>query len=295
MNIVVTGSLGNISKPLTIDLVQKGHSVTVISSNPAKQKDIEALGAKAAIGTLADVGFLTATFSHADVVYCMTPPNYTAPDMLAYYRKTGDDYAQAIHQAGVKRVIYLSSYGAHLDKGTGLILGSHHVEERLNALPDTDVTHMRPTYFYYNLYAFVDMIKAAGVMAANYGGDDKIVMVSPKDIAAAIAEEIDAPTAGRHVRYVASDERTGNEIARVLGAAIGKPELQWDVITDEAMKAGLEAHGVPVHIAAPMVEMLAGIHNGTLAADYYRSGAALTGKVKLEDFAQDFAAAFQEK
>ena len=59
MNIVVTGSLGHISKPLTKDLLQKGHSVTVISSKPERQKDIEAIGAKAAIGTMEDVHFLS--------------------------------------------------------------------------------------------------------------------------------------------------------------------------------------------------------------------------------------------
>ena len=54
MNIIVTGSLGNISKPLTKELVQQGHSVTGISCKPEKQKNIEALGAKAAIGTVED-------------------------------------------------------------------------------------------------------------------------------------------------------------------------------------------------------------------------------------------------
>jgi nucleoside-diphosphate-sugar epimerase len=38
MKIVVTGSLGNISKPLTKELVQKKHSVTVISSVGAQGK-----------------------------------------------------------------------------------------------------------------------------------------------------------------------------------------------------------------------------------------------------------------
>lgn len=36
MKIIITGSLGHISKPLTEELVQKGHAVTVISSNPEK-------------------------------------------------------------------------------------------------------------------------------------------------------------------------------------------------------------------------------------------------------------------
>jgi 5,10-methylene-tetrahydrofolate dehydrogenase/methenyl tetrahydrofolate cyclohydrolase len=45
MKVVVTGSLGNISKPLAHELLEKGHTVTVISSDREKQKDIEALGA----------------------------------------------------------------------------------------------------------------------------------------------------------------------------------------------------------------------------------------------------------
>ena len=38
MKIVVTGSLGHISKPLTETLVKNGHEVTVISSNPERKK-----------------------------------------------------------------------------------------------------------------------------------------------------------------------------------------------------------------------------------------------------------------
>ena len=61
MKIIVTGSLGQISKPLAKELVEKGHSVTVISSNPERQKDIEALGAKAAIGTMEDLDAASCT------------------------------------------------------------------------------------------------------------------------------------------------------------------------------------------------------------------------------------------
>ena len=67
--------MGNISKPLTVDLVQKGHEVLVVSSDPDKRKDIEALKAKAAIGSIEDVDFLTKTFAGADAVYCMIPMN----------------------------------------------------------------------------------------------------------------------------------------------------------------------------------------------------------------------------
>jgi uncharacterized protein YbjT (DUF2867 family) len=80
MKIIVTGSLGHISKPLTEELVGKGHSVTVISSKAERQQDIEALGAKAAIGTMEDADFLACTFTGTDAVYVMEalggPGNY---------------------------------------------------------------------------------------------------------------------------------------------------------------------------------------------------------------------------
>ena len=130
MKIIVTGSLGNISKPLTQELIQKGQEVVVVSSNSDKQKDIEALGATAAIGSLEDVAFLTATFTGADAVYTMVPPNNyfdQSLDLLAYYKRLGSNYAQALSQSGVERVVNLSTIGAHLERGSGILIGAHNV------------------------------------------------------------------------------------------------------------------------------------------------------------------------
>ena len=296
MKIVVTGSLGNISKPLTIELVQKGHTVTVISSNAERQKDIEALGATAAIGSLEDVDFLTNTFHGADAVYAMTPPNFFGVnDPREYYQKMGRCYAEAIRQSGVKRVVHLSSMGAHLDKGTGVILGAHDVERVLSELSDTSITYLRPGYFYYNLYNYVAMIKGPGFIRANYGGDDKIVLVSPADIAAVAAEELTTTGTVNKVRYIASDEHTVNEITYLLGAAIGKPDLKWEICSNEQMQEDLEKNGVPPHIAACLVEMYDCVHSGAFAEDYLLHQPIKMGKVKLEDFVKEFAATFDQR
>ena len=68
MKIIITGSLGHISKPLTQELIDKGHSVTVISSSADRQSEIKALGANAAVGSLEDADFLTETFTGAGAV-----------------------------------------------------------------------------------------------------------------------------------------------------------------------------------------------------------------------------------
>lgn len=293
MKIIVTGSLGNISKPLADELVQKGHAVTVISSSFEKQAEIEALGAKAAIGSLEDVNFLTSTFKDADAVYCMIPPaNYFDHnlDLPAYTLKIANNYAQAIKDSGVKRVVFLSSIGAHLSEGNGIIQEFYEVEKILSQVPDTAITFMRPTSFYYNLLGYIPAIKYQGAIAVNYGAE-KIIWVSPKDIAAAIAEELEATSTGKNILYVASDERTGPETAAVLGAAIGKPDLQWKIVADEQVQSTLETIGMQPGIAAGLTQMYACARSGKFWEDYYAHKPNL-GKVKLEEFAKDFAAAF---
>jgi uncharacterized protein YbjT (DUF2867 family) len=295
MKTVVTGSLGNISKPLATALVQKGHTVTVISSNHDREKDIEALGAKAILGSVEDGDFLTSVFTGADAVYTMVPPDFTAPGgPIAHYRIVGNAYERAIRHSGVKRVVHLSSWGAHLKKGTGVIVGSHYVEEALNELPDVAITYLRPCSFYNNLYHYIDMIKEAGFIGTNYGGDDKLVLVSPLDIAAAAVEEIEANTPGKKIRYVASDEHTCNEIAAVLGTAIGKPDLKWIIFTDTQTQAAMEQQGVPALIAEALVELNASIRSGAIREDYDLHQPVM-GKVKLDDFAKEFAVAYHQK
>ncbi|HWZ04529.1 MAG TPA: hypothetical protein VNX40_13020, partial [Mucilaginibacter sp.] len=204
--------------------------------------------------------------------------------------------------SGVKRVVHLSSIGAHMDKNSGLILAHHNVEVILDKLTDVAITFMRPVGFYYNLFGFVPMIKNTGLIASNYGAGEMLVWVSPIDIAAAVAEELETllTTAGddqigRKVRYVVSDELTGNETASILGAAIGKPDLKWILISSEQMQGGLVANGMNPKIAAGMAEMFAAQHSGELTADLYRNKPAVLGKVKLTDFAKEFAAVYNQK
>ncbi|MDX6182534.1 NAD(P)H-binding protein [Flavobacterium sp. Fl-77] len=296
MKIIVTGSLGNVGKPLTQELVQKGHQVTVISSNAEKTKSIEDLGAVAAIGSLNDLDFLVNTFKDADIVYSMVPPaNYFdhSLDLLGYYQKLGNNYAKAIEQNAIKKVINLSTIGGNLNNGNGILLGAHHVENILNNLSaDVAITHIRPTEFYYNLLPQIHSAKNNGFIGSNIGKDVVNSWVSPVDIAAAIVDEIENGISGRNVRYVASDELTYTELARILGAAIGKEDLKWVQFTDEEMQNGLVEMGIQPKIAVGLTEMYSAIHTGFLYEDYKANKPKEMGKIQLKDFAKDFANAY---
>jgi len=302
MKIVVTGSLGYVGKPVAAQLIAKGHLVTVVSSNAAKQQDIEALGATAAIGSMDDADFLTQTFTGADAVYCMLAPygNFmdqgnTAEKIIASAGKIADSYVQAIERSGVKRVVYLSSIGAEMGSEAGLIIVHHNAEITLGKLPaDVSISFMRPSGFYKNLFAFLPGIKSQGIIAARYGGDDKNVFVSNIDIAEAIVEELESHETGRKVRYIASDIKTCNEAATILGEAIGRPDLKWISITDEQQLNAYKSFGMNESIAGQFVVMNRSIQEGKFWEDFNRQQITL-GKVKMTDFATEFAAVYQQQ
>lgn len=294
MNIVLTGSLGNISKPLAKELIAKGHSVTVISSNPEKQKDIEKLGAKAAIGTMEDVSFLTQVFKGAEAVYCMEIFGFFNPDFdyMQYVEQIAHNYKQAIEASAVKKVIHLSSIGAHTSEGTGVLKFHHLAENILNQLPeDVVIKFIRPVGFYVNLFGQIPTIKSQGILVSNFGSEEKEPWVSPYDIAAVVAEEFDQPFDQRKFRYVASDEVSAPEIAKVLGEAVGKPDLKWVTVPSEQYLEGLLQFGMNKQIAKDYVAMQEAQLNGSIY-EHFNQHKPTLGKVKFSDFAKEFAVVY---
>ena len=291
MRYVITGSLGNISRPLAAALLGAGHNVTIITSRQSNAAAIEAIGAKAAVGSVEDAGFLAQVFTGADAVYTMIPPKWDATDWKDWMETIGKNYAEAIGSAGVKYVVNLSSVGAHLNEGAGPVSGLYRVERALNALTGVHIRHLRPGYFYHNQLANISMIQHLGINGGNFG-DKPIVMVHPADIAEAAAEELlQLSFLGHTVRYIAGDERSGIEISGVLGTAIGKPLMRWIVFSDEENLQGALEAGLPEELARNYTEMGAAMRTGIMFEDYNKYKPVLSS-IKLEDFAKEFAAAF---
>lgn len=293
MKIILTGSLGNISKPLAAHLVAQGQEVTIISSDSKKTDEIINIGAVPAIGSVTDEAFLTTVFNGADLVYLMVPNDFSASDLKAYIKEIGEHYANAIQTSGVKKVVLLSSIGAHLAYGTGPIAGLYAVEQIFRSLKEVDILFLRPAYFYNNLYANINLIKNAGIIGANYGADLPIVLVDPQDIAVFAANQIAKGFSGHTTLYIASDKRTLQEVATQIGKAIDKPELPWVAFDDKQALEGMIGAGLPAEIAKNYVEMGNAINSGILWEDFELNKVEPIGETKLEDFAVKFAAAYR--
>ena len=292
MKITISGSLGNIGKPLTKKLITAKHEVTVISSSADRKADIEALGAKAAVGSVSDAAFLKEAFTGADAVFAMTPPNIGGSNIVTNTTNAGKAFATAIKEAGITRVVMLSSIGADLPNDNGPIVALHNIEQLYDKLDGVAVTYLRAGYFYTNFYNDIPLIKGMGIIGANYPSTVGIPVVHPEDIATAAATELQKRSNDKHVQYIISDIRTPNDLAKVLGAAIGKPELPWVEFTDEQSLQGMMQAGLPEEIAGLYTEMGAGFRSGKLFADFVQNGSPVAGQMKLEDFAREFALKF---
>jgi uncharacterized protein YbjT (DUF2867 family) len=292
MKYVITGGAGHISKPLTEKLLAAGHNVTVIGRNQDHLKDLVAKGAKAEIGSLEDEAFLTKAFGGADAIYTMVPNNFAITDLNGYFSSFAKKYAAALKASKIKYVVNLSSMGAHMPEGAGPVSGLHLVEESLNKLTDTNVLHLRPAYFYYNFLGQAAMAKQMNIIGSNFGSNEKLVMTDPADIAEVAADALlKLDFTGKSVKYIASDERSVDDIARVLGSAIGKPDLKWIEFTDEEAFGGMVQAGLPEPFAKSYSEMGHALKTGEMSADYWQHRPQLSKK-KLEHFAAEFAAAY---
>ncbi|MEZ0486266.1 NAD(P)H-binding protein [Fibrella aquatica] len=292
MHYAITGSLGHTAKPITEGLLAAGHTVTVITSKSETAAKIEALGAKAAVGDLADPSFVTTAFANADAVYLMIPPRMDVTDWRGYQNQISDSFVTAIQANDIRFAVVLSSIGAHKGQGTGPIDGLHDLEQKLQTIEGLNIKALRPSYFMQNLFTTIGMVKGAGIMGNNFG-DEPVVLVHTNDIAEAALDELLRLDFTRfQVRYVAGDEKTGAEIAQILGSAVGKPETPWIVFTDEQTKQGMLQAGLNEEIASKYTELGTSLRDGSMQSDYMVNRPTLS-KTKLEDFAKnDFAPAF---
>ena len=294
MKYVITGGAGHISTPLTEKLLSEGHEVTVVGRNAEKLQALVDKGAKAVIGSIEDAAFVKTTFAGADAVYVMIPPNYAVNNFRHYQNTVARNYTEAIVSNGIKHVVLLSSIGAHMGNGAGPVDGLADFEDLLKKHSSINVKALRPSYFMYNLFILIPLIKGMNIVGSNFGGtDDKLVLVHTSDIAAAAAEELLAlKFIGFSVRYIAGDEKTGAEIAIALSEAIGKPGIPWVVFSDEQSLEGMKQAGVKESMAEAYTTMGRAIREGKMQEDYWKNRPAL-GKIKLDDFVKEFAAAFK--
>jgi uncharacterized protein YbjT (DUF2867 family) len=291
---VISGASGNIGKVVALELLSNGKKVRVIGRNADKLRALTDKGAEALVGDLADDSFLKKAYSGADAVFVMIPPNTHSNDFKAYQKKIANNHLGAVKTTGVKHIILLSSIGAHLRNGAGVVDGLGYLEEIFSDLKDVHVLNLRPTSFMENFFGQIGTIKQMGIAGSPVKADLRFPMVATRDIAAVAAKRLlDLSFTGNTVEYVLGPaDISYNEVTTVIGKAIGKPDLKYVQFSYDDAKKGMVQSGFVSENVADLYNGLAeGLNNGSALNDHKRTPKNST-PTSIENFAQVFAHVF---
>jgi uncharacterized protein YbjT (DUF2867 family) len=275
---VIIGATGNTGSVIAERLLAAGQKVRVVGRDPKRLETFTEKGAESFIADVTDGDALTNAFAGAKAVYAMIPPNIGASDVRAYMESVSDALRSAIGKNGIKYAVVLSSYGADKSHGTGPVAGLHSLEKKLEGIPGLNALFLRPGYFMENLLAQPGVIKSLGIMAGPVREDLPVPMIATRDIGAYAAEallKLDFVGKSTH-ELQGSRDVTYGEIAKVVGAAIGKEELTYMLAPAAQLKPALMQMGLSSSMADLLLEMADALNSGHMKMLEPRSPANTT-------------------
>jgi len=225
----IMGATGNVGGGIAEKLLAEGKNIRAIGRSTEKLQPLIGKGAEVAAGDVTDAAFLKKAFDGAEAVFFMIPPNFQADNFRVYQNGIIDNAIAAVKETGVKYVVALSSQGAHLSEGNGPVAGLHDMEQKFAGLKDVNTLYLRPTFFMENTFMYIDAIKGMNLIGSNLKPDAKLPMIASRDIAKAGADALlSLDLTGNSVKdLLGHRDLTMTETTKILGEAIGKPDLPY--------------------------------------------------------------------
>src|SRR6202795_1122805 len=290
---VILGASGNTGSIIANVLLSKGEKVRVVGRDVGRLQPFVRKGAEAFTAEVSDAAALAKAFGGARSAYLMLPPLNSREEQ----ERQSDAIAKAVKDSGLRYAVHLSSYGAHVPEGTGPVTGLHSSEQKLNAISDLNVLHLRAAYFMENNLAAIDMIHGMGLFGHALLPDLKLPMITTSDVGDYAAQRLlDLTFSGKQTRELLGErDLSMTEATAVIGRGIGKPDLRYQQFPYDQVQQVLTDLGVPPKGAAMYIEMYKAINAGVLVPLEPRSPGNST-PTSMEQFVQDvFAAAYHGK
>lgn len=289
--ITVMGATGKVGGEIARQLLGRGVAVRALGRSEAKLAELAGAGAQPVMGDAGDPDVLGRAFDAADAVFTMLPFDPSEADYQAHQRRLGEAIVTAVRRSGTRRVVALSSIGADVPAGTGVLTGLYGQEQRLRALGGVDVQVLRPGSFYENFLAALPALQHEGAFTDVFPPDAPIPMIAVRDVAAAAVDALTTShSAGYRVRELPGPaDLTYAEATRILGARLGLPGTYVQLPAREAVEA-LAAYGFSPDAARQYVEMARAFETGLIRAREARDASG-PGGTSFEDFAAELAAA----
>lgn len=293
---VILGASGNTGHVVARQLLADGKKVRVVGRNADHLQFLAAEGAEKFIADVTDAQALSKAFQQADSAYVMIPPNPTSNDFRAFQSRASDAIAKGLHDAGVKNVVALSSFGADKPSGTGPVAGLHELERKLDQL-SANVLHLRAGYFMENTLAQAGAIRMTGAAVGPVRPELKLPMIATCDIGKAAAEALlRLDFRGKRTQELHGERDLDYiEVATIIGKAIGRPELKYFQAPNDQIRSAMVRMGISDNFAGLILEMAAALNAGQMRALEPRTAGNTTATTFENFVATSFVPAYQQQ
>jgi uncharacterized protein YbjT (DUF2867 family) len=294
---IITGATGHTGSIAAEKLLATGAKVRVIGREAKRLERFSRAGAEAVVADMTDAAALEAAFSGARAVYAVMPPNLSAPDVRAYQERLTDSLASAIRNNGVGYVVALSSTGADKTYGTGPVLGVHGLEKKLESIDGLNMLSLRCGYFMENLLPQIGIIQSLGFMAGPVRADVPLPMIATSDIGDVAAESLaKLDFVGMQTRELLGARHvTFTEASKIIGTAIGKPDLAYRQVPASALKPAMMQMGMSSDMVDQLMEMSEALNTGHMKSQEPRSARNTTATTLETYVAEVLAPAYRGK
>lgn len=282
---VVMGATGQVGGAVVEALKRRGRAVRAIARDPARAAH---LGVEAVRGDASDPARLAAALEGAQAAFVMLVPPPLAADVLAESRALARSIAEGVRAARVPHLVALSSVGAHLAGGNGIVQALHAFETALaGAAPS--IVFLRPGYFMENWAAVLPAAREGGVLpSAQKPLDGRGEIVSAVDVGRTAAELLFDPRPGARIVNLAGPAAYSPvDAAAILSKLLGKNVSAVPMSREESI-AGLVSAGLGADYAARLADLDEAANAGRMA---FPAGEAVRrGTVTLEEALQRLVA-----
>jgi len=273
---VVAGVTGRVGSVVAAELLARDQRVRGLTRDAARGAAWAVGGGDAAVGSLDDPTFLARTLEGAAGFFVLLPEDPFAADFHGGRRAMADAIVSAVREREVPHVVVLSAVAASLADGNGPAKDLHYLERAVRKTA-ARVTVIRASWFQENVGAVVPAARAAGIYPNLLGAADvAFPTIATRDVGRMVAALLLAPPPTSEVIDLVGPSYSARDLAKALGAALGKP-LQVVDVPPPARVGALVQAGLPQSFAQEVAELYACVESGRVRPEGDRLISAATG------------------
>jgi uncharacterized protein YbjT (DUF2867 family) len=280
----ITGRVGGGAAGLLLGM---GKQVRAVVRDEARGHVWASNGASVAVADITDGDSLGRAIAGSEAVFVMLPPLFDPSPGFPEAKRQIDSLSAALRQSEAKRIVALSTIGAHVTR-PNLLNSLHMMEESFSQLP-MPVTFLRPGWFMENHAGDVSSAISEGIIHSYLQPvEHAIPMIATKDIGALAGTLLLESWQGKRIVELEAKTRVSSaDIAATLTDILGKP-VKAEPVPRARWEEVFRAQGMKNPM--PRIQMIEGFNEGWIEFEVGREGSVkgqTSLKAVLEEMVRD--------